>query len=645
MTKLFRRPFVYVTVLATLVAAGSSLSFANTIKSTDKESLAPGRTGAIIPSPEELDALHKRKVKKVKPNALGLERANKERARRGKSPLSIIPAKTTQEEMEIEMAGAIEDGTSSAASASSLPAQVDNSSLAAFPPIADQGGENSCVGFAVGYYQASHENCLVKGCSNQSASTYTASPRWVYNLLNDGNDLGSSWTRAFDLLEKNGYTNLKEQPYSEGDYKKWNTNASQWQAALSRKVESVQSIRGLNTPEGLAAAKQILANGHVLTFATYINSWKYAYIGKDPNDSNSFVGEKIATYSDGKSGLHMMTVVGFDDSIWVDINQNGDVDSGEKGAFKIANSWGTRWGQNGYMWVAYDAANIASSVVDGPSPTTRSPIFRSYTLYSMNAHLDYKPSLVAKFTLKTAARGKMWISAASTLVDGSPISYRSGALYGQGGDLAFDGSSISRDGSFALDISSLINGSNDLQNFTLSVSASNAVGEVTPTEIKDFELVDVTNSRTIAYIDTSLPDYVQSSTKKYTIAYNASSEVSEEPPVVDEPVVDEPVVDEPSNDTPELLAPENLIASVSSQQKGKGKKARVSSRVELSWSSSALSIASYQVLRNGVVIANTSQSSYTDTSVSSGERYTYSVVAVDAAGNLSPASNSVTVSP
>lgn len=104
-------------------------------------------------------------------------------------------------------------------------------------------------------------------------------------------------------------------------------------------------------------------------------------------------------------------------------------------------------------------------------------------------------------------------------------------------------------------------------------------------------------------------------------------------------------MEEPNNDAPELLAPENLTASVSSQRKGKGKKARVSSRVELSWSPSAQAISSYQVLRNGVVIANISQSSYTDTSVNSGERYTYSVVAADAAGNLSSASNSVTVSP
>ena len=35
-----------------------------------------------------------------------------------------------------------------------------------------------------------------------------------------------------------------------------------------------------------------------------------------------------------------MTIVGYDDDIWYDINEDGKVQEGEKGAFKVANSWG-----------------------------------------------------------------------------------------------------------------------------------------------------------------------------------------------------------------------------------------------------------------------------------------------------------------
>ena len=49
-------------------------------------------------------------------------------------------------------------------------------------------------------------------------------------------------------------------------------------------------------------------------------------------------------------------------NIWIDINHNDKVDDGEMGAFKIANSWGTEYGTNGFAWVAYDALNKRSCV-------------------------------------------------------------------------------------------------------------------------------------------------------------------------------------------------------------------------------------------------------------------------------------------
>ena len=50
-----------------------------------------------------------------------------------------------------------------------------------------------------------------------------------------------------------------------------------------------------------------------------------------------------------------MTIVGYNDAIWTDVNGNAVVDPGEKGAFKIANSWGSTWQDNGFIWLAYDA--------------------------------------------------------------------------------------------------------------------------------------------------------------------------------------------------------------------------------------------------------------------------------------------------
>ena len=59
---------------------------------------------------------------------------------------------------------------------------------------------------------------------------------------------------------------------------------------------------------------------------------------------------------------HMVAIVGWDDSI------NG-------GSWRMKNSWGADWGQNGYAWVKYGCYKIASEAAwvvyknDGPSPT------------------------------------------------------------------------------------------------------------------------------------------------------------------------------------------------------------------------------------------------------------------------------------
>ncbi len=51
----------------------------------------------------------------------------------------------------------------------------------------------------------------------------------------------------------------------------------------------------------------------------------------------------MAYYLNGYDGSHAMTIVGYNDAVWTDINSNGVIDAGEKGAFRIANSWGTGW--------------------------------------------------------------------------------------------------------------------------------------------------------------------------------------------------------------------------------------------------------------------------------------------------------------
>ncbi|MFJ6572163.1 DUF4832 domain-containing protein [Streptomyces sp. NPDC091292] len=72
---------------------------------------------------------------------------------------------------------------------------------------------------------------------------------------------------------------------------------------------------------------------------------------------------------------------------------------------------------------------------------------------------------------------------------------------------------------------------------------------------------------------------------------------------------------------------------------------RTDSSVALSWSGASdnVGVTGYDIHRDGTKIASVAGTSYNDTGLSAGTSYTYTVRAKDAAGNISPASASVTV--
>lgn len=88
----------------------------------------------------------------------------------------------------------------------------------------------------------------------------------------------------------------------------------------------------------------------------------------------------------------------------------------------------------------------------------------------------------------------------------------------------------------------------------------------------------------------------------------------------------------PTSDTTAPSTPANLTATLSG------------STADLAWSASTdnVGVTGYQVTRNGVVILTVLNTFYNDTNLSSGT-YTYTVAAVDDAGNVSGSSNSVLV--
>ncbi|WP_374029865.1 C1 family peptidase [Bdellovibrio bacteriovorus] len=576
------------------------------------------RPGLKEMTKEENQKLHKRKIKKVRPNRLGVERVNKERRARGEAPIAENPSLP---ELEVEETnGATSSGDMAQATLGSAPAQVDNSNLPAFPAIANQGSIGSCVGFASTYYMMSHEVCLTLGCDNKTQRARVYSPKWTYNMINGGVDNGSAFSDAFAVQEKHGAALMTDFPY-DADVRGWDMNSEHWKRAINSRLKP-NTYMVINTDAGMANVKQFLANGHVVVVGTYINSWVFRSVQANPLvGSNPFVGQYIATHLNGKIAGHAMTIVGYDDNIWVDINNNGAVESQELGAFKFANSFGTGWGNQGYAWASYDAFR-ATSTVPNFAPTGRVQLTQSG--YSFNQiYTPYTPKLLAQVNMSHALRSQMALTFGSSANTASTpsLTWAPFAFVNRGGGYAFDGTTVEKAGSFYFDISSLAASDINTQKFYLTLKDSTAGSALTTSA---FNIVNPSVGNTLL------------SAPGVPVAVDATSRilVAGTTPAPTPTPTPTPV---PSVDTTAPSVPQNFSANLRTIRGGKA------ARVNLAWSASSdnVGVHKYYIYRNGVKYAETTYLNYTDNNIARGVTYTYQVAAVDAAGNISAKSVSI----
>lgn len=268
-----------------------------------------------------------------------------------------------------------------------LPSSVDLSESYAFPPIGDQKGYGSCAAWATTYYQFGYEVAQMENWNTHEDSTKLFSPKFVYNIVNNGEDYGTNIEDCYSILESQGAVRYHEFPYptrrtyNSKEYTAWCTDTNALTNALEYRVCDSHSlsfapdniVTPISSPDStyLYDLKRILSLGHVIVIKTnsgesrtdvyHNNILKNDYWNFNELSNGEYVCISVRKSYNIAEGYHAMTIVGYNDNIWYDYNGNGLQESFEMGAFKLANSWSTRYGNDGFIWLMYDALNKESN--------------------------------------------------------------------------------------------------------------------------------------------------------------------------------------------------------------------------------------------------------------------------------------------
>ena len=382
-----------------------------------------------------------------------------------------------------------------------LPDSVDLGSSKYFPPIGNQGGLGSCATFSTTYYQLSYE--MNRKLDRVATLENTRSPQLVYNLMSAEGLDGTLADENYKFLMLHGAPSMALLPYSDADHLSWHATEEIWIDAMDARVEDFYSFEEIGTEdtqitsaddEDLYEVKAALASGQVLIYSTCIYSWVGTTISAHPDapENAKFEGEEIIKYQDGANGGHSMTLVGYNDNIWVDQNSNGNVDEGEMGALKIANSWGDGYANDGFCWVAYDALNKVTSVDGGYSGYRERAI--DY-IKSITVKPAYEGSKIyVRFTLNTTDRSQMEVyfnAEHNGIVETKK--FLAGALYKNvGNDCGFDGTKEATDGTFcfALDNVSPELCEENFENYSFSATFVDLTKDSIALEVKKLEIVN-----------------------------------------------------------------------------------------------------------------------------------------------------------
>jgi len=205
-----------------------------------------------------------------------------------------------------------------------MPVSYDLSEF--LPPVRSQGAQGSCSAWAVTYYM----KALQENLQDVDGEITILSPAYTYNQITMGDCTGTAVTDHLDILLNQGAPIWESFPYTAAECA---TQPSEDIIALAEE-NKISEFKGLSGDNMVNEIKALLLDDKPIIISTTLS-----------NEFGAIDLFGVAAYRDHvvnyeETGCHAMLLVGYDD----DLN-----------AFNVVNSWGISWGNNGFVWIDYQA--------------------------------------------------------------------------------------------------------------------------------------------------------------------------------------------------------------------------------------------------------------------------------------------------
>lgn len=197
-------------------------------------------------------------------------------------------------------------------------------------PVNDQGKYGSCVGQAASAQKDYHEN-------------KDTSPAFVYSFCKDRDGLKEAGTyprTAMKVLKDLGVCLEETFPYKKlrDDVKPDLPPDNAVKQAEQYKIKSYARVSSVNEIK-----QAVMEDGPVMAAFIWITSMGIPEKGGFVPMPEGFL-----------QGGHALAVTGWDDNLEHTYRQPYKNKTKYKGFFRVRNSWGKTWGDNGYCWMPYD---------------------------------------------------------------------------------------------------------------------------------------------------------------------------------------------------------------------------------------------------------------------------------------------------